>query len=95
MKSLVTDLHSHRLSVMEKSEEVALTQSNSSKKKKSSNPNINKTNTTNRGVELMLSGGKRKKKPLHIIWNKMICFWNTEIDIYFEFSLSARKKTKK
>jgi len=72
-----------------------LTQSNSSKKKKSSKPNINKTNTTNRGVELMLSGGKRKKKPLHIIWNKMICFWNTEIDIYFEFSLSARKKTKK
>lgn len=71
-----------------------LTQSNSSEKKKSSKHNINKTNTPdiNRGVELMLQGGKKRKKPVHIIWNKMICFFNTEIDIYFEFSLSKRKK---
>jgi len=57
--------------------------------------NINKENITfNRGVDLMLSGGKKKqKKPFHITLNKMINFFNKEIDIYFEFSLAVRKKT--
>ena len=72
-----------------------MTQSNSSKKRKSSQDDINKTNTkVNRGVELMLRGGKnkKKKKPIHITLDKIISFFNTEIDIYFEFSLNLRKK---
>ena len=72
-----------------------MTQSNSSKKTKSSQDDINKTNTkVNRGVELMLRGGKnkKKKKPIHITLEKIISFFNTEIDIYFEFSLNLRKK---
>ena len=71
-----------------------MTQSNTSKNKKSLKNKINKNNIdVNRGVELILSGGKKKKrKPFHIILDKMICFFNTEIDIYFEFSLNLRKK---
>ena len=72
-----------------------MTQSNSSKRIKSSQDDINKTNTkVNRGVELMLRGGKnkKKKKPIHITLDKIISFFNTEIDIYFEFSLNLRKK---
>jgi len=71
-----------------------LTQSNSSKKTKLSIHNINKKNPkVNRGIELILNGGKKKKKqPFHIVLNKIICFFNTEIDIYFEFSLNLRKK---
>ena len=72
-----------------------MTQSNSSKKIKSSQDDINKTNTkVNRGVELMLRGGKnkKKKKPIHITLDKIISFFNTEIDIYLEFSLNLRKK---
>ena len=71
-----------------------LTQSNTSKNKKLLKNKINKNNIdVNRGVELILSGGKKKKrKPFHIILEKMICFFNTEIDIYFEFSLNLRKK---
>ena len=71
-----------------------MTQSNSSKKIKSSQDDINKTNTkVNRGVELMLHGGKKKKKKqIHITLDKIISFFNTEIDIYFEFSLNLRKK---
>ena len=72
-----------------------MTQSNISKNTKSSKDDINKTNTkVNRGVELMLRGGKnkKKKKPIHITLEKIISFFNTEIDIYFEFSLSLKKK---
>ena len=71
-----------------------MTQSNTSKNKKLLKNKINKNNIdVNRGVELILSGGKKKKrKPFHIILDKMICFFNTEIDIYFEFSLNLRKK---
>ena len=72
-----------------------MTQSNSSKRIESSQDDINKTNTkVNRGVELMLRGGKnkKKKKPIHITLEKIISFFNTEIDIYFEFSLSLKKK---
>jgi len=70
-----------------------LTQSNSSKKIKSSKFDINKTDIPiNRGVELMLTGGKvKRKKPLHIIFKKIVHLFNTEIDIHFEFSLSLRK----
>jgi len=71
-----------------------LTQSNSSKKTKLLIHSINKTNPqVNRGIELILNGGKKKKKqPFHITLNKIIRFFNREIDIYFEFSLNLRKK---
>jgi hypothetical protein len=71
-----------------------LTQLNSSKKIKLSKSDINKIDIPfNRGVDLMLSGGKVKsKKPLHIIFKKIICLFNKEIDIHFEFSLSLRNK---
>ena len=66
-----------------------------SEKKKSSNQDINKNNSheTNRGVELILNGGKKQSKPFHIIFEKMVCFFKREVTIYFEFSFKARKKS--
>ena len=59
----------------------------------SSNLNINKNNHGNRGVEFILNGGKRKQTQLfHIIFEKIVCFLNREVTVYFEFSLKARKK---
>ena len=71
-----------------------LIQLNSSKKIKSSKFDINKIDIPfNRGVELMLTGGKvKRKKPLHIIFKKIVFLFNREIDIRFEFSLSLRNK---
>jgi len=70
-----------------------LTQSNTSKNTESSTNKINKSNIpTNRGIELLLNGGKRKRKSFHIILDKVVSFFNTEIDIHFEFSLNIRKK---
>ena len=70
-----------------------MTQSNTSKKIESLNNKINKSDIpVNRGLELILNGGKKKRKTFHILLNKMICFFNTEIDIHFEFSLNLRKK---
>jgi hypothetical protein len=54
---------------------------------------INNSNHKNRGLEFILNGGKRKQtKPFHVIFEKMVCFLNREITIYFEFSLALRKK---
>jgi hypothetical protein len=48
---------------------------------------------TNRGVEFILHGGKRKQtQPFHIIFEKMVCFLNREVTIYFEFSFKSRKR---
>ena len=70
-----------------------MTQSNTSKNNESLKNKINKNNIpVNRGVELILNGGKKKRKPFHIIFDNVVCFFNTEIDIYFEFSLNLRKK---
>ena len=71
-----------------------MTQSNTSKNKKLSKTSLNNENIpSNRGIEFILSGGKKKKrKPFHIIFDNIVCFFNTEIDIYFEFSLNLRKK---
>ena len=64
-----------------------------SKNKKSSNDSINKSEyQINRGIELIISGGKRKQaKPFHMVLQKMVCFFNREVTIYFEFSLNSRK----
>jgi len=71
-----------------------LTQSNSSRNNNSSANDLNKKeNHINRGVEFILNGGKRKQtQPFHIIFEKMVCFLNREVTIYFEFSLNSRKK---
>jgi len=71
-----------------------LTQSNSSKKTKSSDKDINKNEDHfNRGIELILNGGKRKQtQPFHIIFEKIVCFLNREVTIYFEFSFKSRKR---
>ena len=53
---------------------------------------INNDITPNRGVELILTGGKRKQPKLfHLIFEKMISFLKREITIYFEFSIKSRK----
>jgi hypothetical protein len=55
--------------------------------------NINKDDHLNRGVEFLLNGGKRKQpKTFHIIFEKMVRFLKREYTIYFEFSLSKRRK---
>ena len=68
-------------------------QFNSSKKKESSLLNINKTNDySDRGVELILSGGKRKlKKSFEIYFHKILVLLNRKITINFEFSLDIKK----
>ena len=65
-----------------------------SEKKKLSNQHINKSKNhdVNRGVELILNGGKKQSKPFHINFEKMVCFLRREVTIYFEFSLKMRKK---
>ena len=66
-----------------------------SEKRKLSDPDINKIKNreVNRGVELILNGGKKQTKPFHIIFEKMVSFFKREVTIYFEFSLKARKKS--
>ena len=75
--------------------EDALTPFSFSEKRKSSNQDINKVSTreVNRGVELILNGGKKQSKPFHIIFEKMVCFFKREVTIYFEFSFKTRKKS--
>ena len=66
-----------------------------SEKRKLSDPDINKIKNreVNRRVDLILNGGKKQKKPFHIIFEKMVCFFKREVTIYFEFSLTSRKKS--
>ena len=68
-------------------------QFNSSKKKESSLLNINKTNDySDRGVELILSWGKRKlKKTFEVNLQKILVLLNRKITIKFEFSLDIKK----
>ena len=65
-----------------------------SEKRKLSNQDINKVKDreVNRGVELILNGGKKQTQPFHIIFEKMVCFFKREVTIYFEFSFKSRKK---
>ena len=65
-----------------------------SEKRKLSDPDINKIKNreVNRGVDLILNGGKKQTQPFHIIFEKMVCFFKREVTIYFEFSLKSRKK---
>ena len=71
-----------------------MTRFNSSRKIKLSNDDINKSEDHgNRGVAFLLNGGKKKQThPFHIIFEKMVCFLNREVTIYFEFSFNSKKK---
>jgi len=74
---------------MEKSWEDVVTQSDISKKKQSSKLPIN------RGVELILAGGRpktQKVKPVGIRFERIVSFFKREIHFTFEFSLRITKK---
>jgi hypothetical protein len=60
----------------------------------SSRPDLNKKEDyRNRGVEVLLSGGKAKRtQPFHIRFGKIVSLFKREITIYFEFSIHSRKK---
>ena len=71
-----------------------LTQSNSCEKIKSQNNDINKsTDHIDRGFELILSGGKKKRpKSFRLLLDKMISFFNKDINIHFEFYVDVKSK---
>ena len=71
-----------------------LTQSNSCEKIKSQNNDINKsTDHIDRGFELILSGGKRKRpKTFRLLLDKMISFFNKDINIHFDFYVNVKPK---
>ena len=74
---------------MEKNWEDAVTQSDISKKNQSSKLPIN------RGVELILAGGRpktQKVKPVGIRFERIVSFFKREIHFTFEFSLRITKK---
>jgi hypothetical protein len=48
----------------------------------------------NRGVELILHGGKRKTEPpktFQVMFGKMVRFLKREVHLYLEFSLDIKK----
>ena len=71
-----------------------LTQSNSCEKIKSQNNDINKsTDHIDRGFELILSGGKRKRpKTFRLLLDKMISFFNKDINIHFDLYVDVKPK---
>ena len=70
-----------------------LTQSNTSKKIKSSDGDINKsTNHIDRGFELILSGGKKKRpKSFSIGLNKVISLFKRKITVHLDFFIDIQK----
>ena len=78
---------------MTKNWEVALTQSNSSNSKESESNLNNITERSNRGVDLILNGGKKKQAhPLDFRFEQIVCFFKREVAIAFQFSLDIKKK---
>ena len=71
-----------------------LTQSNSCEKTKSQNNDINKsTDHIDRGFELILSGGKKKRpKSFRLLLDKMISFFNKDINIHLDFYEDVKPK---
>jgi hypothetical protein len=67
---------------------------NSSGNAKSFDKNINnKEDHINRGVEFILTGGKKKQPKAHRIgFEKIVNFFKKEITVRFELSLGIRKK---
>ena len=71
-----------------------LTQSNSCEKIKSQNKDINKSiDHIDRGFELILSGGKKKRpKSFRLLLDKMISFFNKDINIHLDFYVDVKPK---
>lgn len=71
-----------------------LTQSSSCEKIESQNKDINKsTDHIDRGFELILSGGKRKRpKSFRLLLDKMISFFNKDINIHLDFYVDVKPK---
>ena len=69
-----------------------LTQLNSCEKIKSQNEGINKsTDHIDRGFELILTGGKKRKpKSFRLYFDKMISFFQKKINIHLDFYLDVR-----
>ena len=69
-----------------------LTQLNSCEKTKSQNEGINKsTDHIDRGFELILTGGKKRKpKSFRLYFDKMISFFNKKINIHLDFYLDVK-----
>ena len=69
-----------------------LTQLSSCEKTKSQNEGINKsTDHIDRGFELMLTGGKRRKpKSFRLYFDKMISFFNKKLNIHLDFYLDVK-----
>ena len=70
-----------------------LKQSNISEKRKSSNDGINKsTSHIDRGFELILSGGKKKRpKSFSIALNKVISLFRRKITVHLDFFIDIKK----
>ena len=70
-----------------------LIQSNISEKRKSFDNDINKsTSHIDRGFELILSGGKKKRpKSFSIGLNKVISIFRRKITIHFDFFIDIKK----
>ena len=70
-----------------------LTQSNISEKTRSYKDDINKsTSHIDRGFELILSGGKKKRPKLFGIGlNKVISLFRRKITIHFDFFIDIKK----
>ena len=71
-----------------------LTQLNSCEKTKSQNEGINKsTDHIDRGFELILTGGKKRKpKSFRLYFDKMISFFNKKINIHLDFYVDVKPK---
>ena len=69
-----------------------LTQLNSCEKIKSQNEGINKsTDHIDRGFELILTGGKKRKpKSFRLYFDKMISFFQKKINIHLDFYLDVK-----
>ena len=69
-----------------------MTQLNSCEKAESQNKGINKsTDHIDRGFELILTGGKRRKpKSFRLYFDKMISFFNKKINIHLDFYLDVK-----
>ena len=71
-----------------------MTQLNSCEKTKSQNEGINKsTDHIDRGFELILTGGKKRKpKSFRLYFDKMISFFNKKINIHLDFYVDVKPK---
>ena len=67
-------------------------QLNSSKSNKELPDPLNNSNIHfDRGVELILRGGKKKPKTFQIQFDRFLNFFKREIEINFAFSLNVKK----